>query len=43
MDNDKHYDFGFPGAKTYVDGASELTEENYKKRHLANPIEKKTY
>lgn len=36
-----HYDFGMPGAKTFVDGASEDTRRNYLARHLANPIEKR--
>ena len=34
-------DFGYPGATTYIDGASEQTRLNYLKRHMANATEKK--
>ena len=32
----KHYDFGDPNGFTFVDGATEQTRNNYRKRHLAN-------
>ena len=37
--SETHYDFGMPGAKTFVDGASDLVKRNYLARHLANPTE----
>jgi hypothetical protein len=40
LDNGKHYDFGYKYGTTYIDGASELTRTNYRKRHLANKTEK---
>jgi hypothetical protein len=40
IDNNKSYDFGYPGAFTYVDGADAKIKKNYQKRHLANSIEK---
>ena len=36
----KHYDFGLKGGSTFIDGQSLVTRENYRKRHLGNPIEK---
>ncbi len=41
LDNNekRYYDFGYPGAFTYIDGASELTRLNYQKRHLGNKTE----
>lgn len=41
MDNGKHYDFGYHTGKTYIDGRTMTERENYRKRHLANPIEKR--
>ena len=41
MDDGKVYNFGLKNGKTFIDGESELTKENYKKRHLGNEIEKK--
>lgn len=46
MDNGKKYHFGYKGPDgktgfTYIDGASIAVRDNYRKRHLANPIEKK--
>lgn len=38
---EKAYNFGQPDANTYVDGASEETRNNYWKRHMGNPREKK--
>lgn len=38
-DNKKYY-FGSPTGFTYIDGASDKTRENYRKRHYANPTEK---
>jgi len=36
----QNIDFGYPGATTYIDGASEQTRLNYLKRHMANATEK---
>jgi hypothetical protein len=36
----KHYDFGDPNGFTFIDGATEQTRHNYRKRHLANRIER---
>lgn len=41
MDDGKHYDFGFPTGTTYIDHKSKTLRDNYRKRHLANPTEKK--
>lgn len=41
MDDGKHYDFGFPTGITYIDHKNKTLRENYRKRHLANPIEKR--
>lgn len=38
---EKYFDFGYPGANTYIDGASEKTRDNYLKRHMANATEKR--
>ena len=38
FDNKKYY-FGSPTGFTYIDGASDKTRENYRKRHLNNPLE----
>lgn len=40
MDNDKYYDFGYPEAYTYLDGASDAIRAAYRARHYANKIEK---
>lgn len=40
LDDNSHYDFGLKGAKTYLDGVSDKTRENYLARHLSNPLEK---
>ena len=40
MDNGKHYDFGLKGGTTYLEHHSLLKRENYRKRHLANGVEK---
>jgi hypothetical protein len=34
-------DFGYSGATTYIDGATNKTRENYLKRHMANATEKR--
>lgn len=34
-------DFGYAGATTYIDGATEKQRENYLKRHMANATEKR--
>lgn len=39
-DKEKVVHFGSEGATTYLDGASDITRENYLKRHLANKTEK---
>ena len=41
MDNGNKYDFGYSTGKTYIDGRTMVERENYRKRHLANPIEKR--
>lgn len=41
MDDGKHYDFGFVGGSTYIDHKDKTKRDNYRKRHLANPTEKK--
>ena len=38
--NNKKYYFGSPNGFTFIDGASEKTRENYRKRHYANAVEK---
>jgi hypothetical protein len=40
LDTGKSYDFGFPGAFTFIDGANEKIKLNYQKRHLGNTKEK---
>ena len=37
----ENVDFGYLGANTYIDGASDKTRENYLKRHMANATEKR--
>jgi hypothetical protein len=37
----KIIDFGYPGATTFIDGATETTRENYLKRHRGNPTEER--
>jgi len=37
----RYYDFGLRGAQTYIDHKDITKRENYRKRHLANPLEKK--
>ena len=39
LDNGKKYDFGYRGARTYIDDRTLLERANYRKRHLANKIE----
>ena len=39
--NGSPYDFGFKEGSTYIDHKDKQKRENYIKRHLANPIEKK--
>lgn len=34
-------DFGYAGATTYIDGATDKVRENYLKRHIANATEKR--
>ena len=41
LDNGKEIDFGSDVSQTYVEGASKEKRDNYLKRHLANPIEKR--
>ncbi len=38
--NNKKYYFGSPTGFTFVDGASEKTRDNYRKRHYANAAER---
>ena len=38
--NNKKYYFGSPTGFTFIDGASEKTRENYRKRHYANAAER---
>lgn len=40
MDTGKHYDFGLDTGQTYIDHHDNKKRENYRKRHLANSIEK---
>jgi hypothetical protein len=37
----KHFDFGFKGGHTFIDGATELDKRNYWKRHMANGTEER--
>lgn len=37
----KNYDFGMPGATTFIDDASEAAKQNYFARHLGNATEKR--
>jgi len=37
----ENVDFGYSGATTYIDGATETQRENYLKRHMANATEKR--
>ena len=39
LSDDSHFDFGLEGATTFIDGASDLTKQNYWKRHLGNKTE----
>jgi hypothetical protein len=41
LDNGKEVHFGSDVSQTYVEGASKEKRDNYLKRHLANPIEKR--
>ena len=41
MDNNKIYDFGLDDGFTFIDGETIEKRNNYLKRHLGNPIEKK--
>jgi hypothetical protein len=41
LDNGKEIHFGSDVSKTYTEGATKQTRDNYLKRHLANPIEKR--
>ena len=41
LDNGKEIHFGSDVSQTYVEGASKEKRDNYLKRHLANPIEKR--
>jgi hypothetical protein len=36
---DKKYYFGSPTGFTYIDGATDKQRDNYRKRHLNNPLE----
>lgn len=36
----KRFHFGYEGAYTYLDGASDAVREAYRKRHYGNPIER---
>lgn len=40
LDNGKHYDFGLRSGSTYLDHQDKTKRDNYRKRHLANPLEK---
>ena len=40
LENNDHYDFGLDNGKTYVDHKDKIKRENYRKRHMANDIEK---
>jgi hypothetical protein len=40
MNTGKHYDFGLDTGKTYIDHGDIVKRDNYRKRHLANKIEK---
>lgn len=35
----EYHDFGYPGAKTYIDGRTEQERANYIARHLGNKTE----
>lgn len=37
----ENVDFGYSGATTFIDGATETQRQNYLKRHLANATEKR--
>ncbi len=37
----EHYDFGYDGGKTFIDGRTEQERKNYLARHLANDTEKR--
>jgi hypothetical protein len=37
--DNKNYYFGSPTGFTYIDGATKQARENYRKRHLNNPLE----
>ena len=37
----RRFHFGYDGAYTYLDGASDAVREAYRKRHYANATEKK--
>jgi hypothetical protein len=37
----RRYHFGYNGAYTYLDGASDAVRDAYRKRHYANPTERR--
>jgi len=41
LKDNRHFDFGLKGGKTYLDHQDKVKRMNYRKRHLANPLEKK--
>lgn len=41
MDNGKNYDFGLDTGSTYIDHHDLQKRDAYRKRHLANPTEKR--
>lgn len=40
MDTGKHYDFGLDTGMTFIDHHDIKKRDNYRKRHLANSVEK---
>lgn len=36
----RHWDFGATSANTYIDEGNKVKRANYRKRHLANPVER---
>jgi len=41
FDSGRKIDFGYSGAKTYLDGVDASVRESYRKRHYGNATEKK--
>ena len=40
LDNGKKYNFGLKDGSTYLDHKDKIKRENYRRRHLMNPLEK---